>query len=106
MPAALVLAGRASDVGVVRSAGEMAFSSGDLVGGRYRLVEPLASGGMGTVWRALHTELESEVALKLLSPELLTTPAGEKRFRREAQAAARLRSPHIVRVLDYGFFEG
>jgi serine/threonine-protein kinase len=84
----------------------MLVKSGALVSDRYRLEEPLASGGMGTVWRALHIELDSQVALKMLSPELLQTPSGEKRFRREAQAAAKLRSSHIVKVIDYGVFEG
>lgn len=78
---------------------------GAVVSGRYRLEEPLASGGMGTVWRAFHMELEIEVAVKLLSAELLRTPTGEKRFRREAQAAAKLKSPNIVQVIDYGVFE-
>src|SRR5262245_30362869 len=80
--------------------------SGDVIGGRYRLVEPLASGGMGTVWRAEHTELHAEVAVKLMLRESASTPSGEKRFRREAQAAARLRSPHVVQVHDFGMFEG
>jgi eukaryotic-like serine/threonine-protein kinase len=83
----------------------MQAKSGALVSGRYRLEEPLASGGMGTVWRAFHMELEIEVAVKLLSTELLRTPTGEKRFRREAQAAAKLKSPNIVQVIDYGVFE-
>lgn len=80
--------------------------SGDLVGGRYRLVARLASGGMGTVWRAHHTELEVDVALKLMSSGDSASGDLERRFRREAQAAARLRSPHIVQVLDFGTFEG
>lgn len=83
----------------------MQAKSGAMVSGRYRLEEPLASGGMGTVWRAMHLELEVEVAVKLLSAELLRTPTGEKRFRREAQAAAKLKSPNIVQVIDYGVFE-
>jgi len=81
-------------------------AAGTVVGGRYRLEEPLASGGMGTVWRARHVELETDVAVKLMSRELLASANGEKRFRREAQAAARLKSPHIVQVFDYGVFEG
>ncbi|MFO0571609.1 MAG: protein kinase [Polyangiaceae bacterium] len=79
---------------------------GDVMGGRYRLEERLASGGMGSVWRARHLELESDVAVKFMSPELVGDPSGEKRFRREALLAARLRSPHIVQVFDYGTVEG
>jgi len=85
---------------------EQMLRGGDVIGGRYRLVTPLASGGMGTVWRAEHTELHAEVALKLMLPESASTPSGEARFRREAQAAARLRSPHVVRVHDFGIFDG
>ena len=79
---------------------------GAIVGDRYRLEEVLASGGMGSVWRARHVELDTLVAVKLMSAELLSSEHGEKRFRREAQAAARLKSPHIVKVFDFGTFEG
>jgi serine/threonine-protein kinase len=81
-------------------------AGGELIGGRYRLVAPLATGGMGTVWRAHHVELDVDVALKLMSRESASDALGEQRFRREAQAAARLRSPHIVQVLDFGMWEG
>lgn len=79
---------------------------GAIVGGRYRLEELLGSGGMGSVWRARHIELDTSVAVKLMSPELLSSEHSEKRFRREAQAAARLKSPHIVKVFDFGTFDG
>lgn len=78
--------------------------AGELVGQRYRLTEPLAAGGMGMVWRGRHTELDIDVAIKLMSSEL-DAPSALKRFKREAQAAARLRSPHIVQVLDYGIHD-
>ena len=77
---------------------------GDLVGDRYRVIEEIASGGMGTVWRAHHEELDVDVAIKLVSADA-ATPSSLKRFKREAQAAARLRSPHIVQVIDFGVFE-
>jgi len=80
--------------------------TGDVVGGRYRLIEPLASGGMGAVWRAMHTELSVEVALKVMLSEVASTPSGEARFRREAQAAAKLRSPNVVQVTDFGVADG
>ena len=77
---------------------------GVTVGDRYVVIEQIAEGGMGTLWRAHHVELDVDVALKAISlstasPEALT------RFKREAQAAARLRSPNIVQVLDYGVHE-
>lgn len=73
-----------------------------MVGGKYRLVRRLARGGMGSVWLAKHQSLDSEVAVKLMSPSLTETPTALSRFEREAKASAQLRSPHIVRVQDYG----
>ncbi len=78
---------------------------GDRVSERYEVIEQLAVGGMGTLWRARHLELEVDVALKVISGGS-PTPGSLKRFKREAQAAARLRSPNIVQVLDFGVFEG
>ncbi len=75
------------------------------MGGRYELIEEIAAGGMGTLWRAHHVELDVDVALKVVSTQG-ATPASFKRFKREAQAAAKLRSPNIVQVLDYGEFDG
>ena len=79
-------------------------SSGDVVHERYRLVEQLGRGGMGTVWRAHHIELDVDVAIKLLSQDV--DPSGLRRFKREARAAAKLRSPHIVHATDFGLSEG
>ncbi|BAU48657.1 serine/threonine protein kinase [Sulfurifustis variabilis] len=62
---------------------------------RYLIVEQLGGGGMGMVYRALDTELSRDVALKLL-PRRQCPPEQLTRFRAEAQAQARLRSPHIV----------
>jgi len=61
---------------------------------------------MGSVWRAEHLLLRSQVAIKLISPELATSREGLSRFLREAQAAASLRSSHVVQILDYGVDEG
>ncbi|WP_419992591.1 protein kinase domain-containing protein [Streptomyces boninensis] len=74
--------------------------------GRYRLLERIGSGGMGTVWRAKDERLARYVAVKLLRPAPDASPAGEpeavERFRREARAAAALNSPYIVPVHDLG----
>lgn len=75
--------------------------AGDRVGNRYELIEPIGGGGMGTLWRAHHLELDVDVALKVLLVDR-ATPDLLKRFKREAQASARLRSPNIVHVHDYG----
>ena len=78
---------------------------GDRVSERYEVLEQLAIGGMGTLWRARHVELEVDVVLKVIASDA-ASPVLLKRFKREAQAAARLRSPNIVQVQDYGVFEG
>jgi serine/threonine protein kinase len=76
--------------------------------GAYRLVEKLGQGGMGEVWRAEHRLLARSAAIKLIKAAALGGGEGSqsievvKRFEREAQATARLRSPHTIAVYDYG----
>jgi len=76
--------------------------------GSYRLEEPLGKGGMGEVFRATHQMLARPAAVKLIRPELLgsSSPAAARviieRFRREAKAAASLRSPHTISLYDFG----
>jgi serine/threonine-protein kinase len=57
---------------------------------------------MGDVYRAIHTKLESPVALKIVKPALLAHPAMIHRFEREARAASKLRHPNVVTVTDFG----
>ena len=79
--------------------------------GSYRLGELLGRGGMGEVYKATHTMLAREAAIKLIRPEALGAGNGEaaqlalRRFAREAEAAANLRSPHTVEVYDFGVTE-
>jgi tRNA A-37 threonylcarbamoyl transferase component Bud32 len=73
-----------------------------VLGGRYRLLERIATGGMGSVWSADDTVLHRRVAVKLLSESLGTDPQFVERFRREARAAAGLSHPNISGVFDYG----
>jgi len=75
---------------------------GEVLAGRYRLVEPLGEGGMGTVWRAEHIELGSEVAVKLIAEGIATSETALGRFKREAKAAAALSCPNVVQIFDYG----
>src|ERR671921_256256 len=72
------------------------------VAGRYRLDERLGAGGMSTVFLALDTVLERQVAVKLLAEHLAEDEAFVARFRREALAAARLQHPNVVQVFDSG----
>lgn len=76
--------------------------SGDTVGGRYELEHHLASGGMGSVWRARHLVSGRHLALKLLYAHVVDSQGGAQRFRREASAAAAIGHPGIVEVLDAG----
>jgi serine/threonine-protein kinase len=79
--------------------------------GSYRLGELLGRGGMGEVYRATHRMLARPAAVKLIRPEVLASTDGTlaqsaaARFRREAEAAARLRSPHTVELYDFGVTE-
>ncbi len=73
-------------------------SPGDVIDGRFELVERLGSGGMGTVWRARDTVLQREVALKAVRPDAEATDAVRERVLREARALARLSHPHVVTV--------
>src|SRR6185295_9282488 len=75
---------------------------GSVIAGRYRLGAQLGQGGMGSVWRAEHLTLRSPVAVKLIDPEIAGKRDTLERFQVEAQAAASLRSPHVVQILDYG----
>lgn len=75
--------------------------------GSYQLGDLLGRGGMGEVYRATHRMLARPAAIKLIRPEMLRSdPTGQQmaitRFRREAEAAASLRSPHSVELYDFG----
>lgn len=74
--------------------------------GRYTVIEPLGSGGMGTVYRARDEKLEREVAIKILSPGVLSDDEARKRFRREALALAKLTHTHIAAIYDVGEHDG
>jgi len=74
---------------------------GTVLGGRYRLAEPVGSGGMAIVWRAVDTVLRRAVAVKMLAPHA-RDPESLALIRREARAAAALSHPNVAQVHDYG----
>jgi serine/threonine-protein kinase len=76
--------------------------AGDVLEGKYRLASLLGRGGMGSVWRADDLTGGAPVAVKLMHPGVAASAGGRERFEREAAAAARLCSPHVIRVLGLG----
>jgi serine/threonine-protein kinase len=70
--------------------------------GKYRLLDQLGEGGMGTVYRAEHVVLGSPAAVKILLPQFTQDPVVLDRFFQEARAASAIRHPGIVQVFDYG----
>ncbi|WP_437590998.1 serine/threonine-protein kinase [Sorangium sp. So ce1000] len=75
---------------------------GQRIAGKYRLARLLGRGGMGSVWLAEHLSLHTPVAIKLIDVEAAKNATARARFDREAQIAARIRSAHVVKVLDHG----
>ena len=81
----------------------MTILSGDeVIDGKYRIVRLIGEGGMGAVYEGLHTLIHRRVAIKVLHASVVEKAEAAMRFEREAQAAGRIGSPHIVEVLDLG----
>ena len=74
----------------------------ELLNGRFRIVRFVGRGGMGEVYEARDEELGSQVALKILRPELHDDPQFLQRFRREVRLARKVTHPHVCRVFDLG----
>jgi eukaryotic-like serine/threonine-protein kinase len=75
---------------------------GQVIAGRFCLTRLLGKGGMGSVWVARHLTLNVDVALKFIDAAVARRGDVLSRFAQEAQAAAQVKSPHVVQVLDYG----
>jgi serine/threonine-protein kinase len=73
-----------------------------VIAGKYEMLDMLGQGGMGTVYRVRHVELDEIRALKVLPDHLAEDEERVGRFRREAQKMARFRHENIVRVYDFG----
>jgi len=84
---------------------ESPVAPGDVLAGKYRVDRVLGAGGMGLVVAATHLTIHQRVALKFLRPDAARMPETKERFLREAQAAARLKSEHVAKVLDVGTLE-
>src|SRR3954470_16208154 len=74
--------------------------AGDTLDGKYALLRVLGQGGMGVVYEAEHLRLKQKCAIKMLSPQMLAMREIVERFEREARASAKLKSPHVTRVMD------
>ena len=74
--------------------------------GHYRILEKVAAGGMGVVYRARDEQLERDVAVKVLPSGTLSDDTARRHFRNEATALAKLNHPHIETVYDFGTQDG
>ena len=74
--------------------------------GPYEILAPLGAGGMGEVYRARHSRLDRDVAIKVLSDRLAADAQALSRFEREAKAVAALSHPNILAIHDFGEDQG
>ncbi|MCP4674504.1 MAG: protein kinase [Deltaproteobacteria bacterium] len=78
------------------------FRPGEIIDGRFKIIEKIGRGGMAAVYRALQTSIHRPVALKILNPRFKRDKVLEARFRNEAALASRLNHPNTVTVFDFG----
>lgn len=83
----------------------MTLSQGDRLG-RYEIVGPIGAGGMGEVWRARDTELDRQVAVKILPESFASDETRLERFHREAKALAAFSHPNLLDIYDVGATDG
>jgi tetratricopeptide (TPR) repeat protein len=80
--------------------------SGDVLGGRYEILQMLGEGGMGAVYKAMDRELDRPVALKLIRPELAANPSILARFKQELLLAHQVTHKNVIRIYDLGDADG
>ena len=90
----------------LRGPSRRAAQSSDLRIGSYRIIQPLGTGGMSSVYRAVHVETGHEVALKVLTRTLARNSTLLQRFLREARSAETLEHANIVTIYDRGIDQG
>jgi CheY-like chemotaxis protein len=102
-----------ADIGIARTSQEMpanldggALQTGASFGGRYQILGSIGRGGLGAVYRAHDRELDEEVAIKTLRPELVADPTVVERFKTEIRLARRISHPNVVRTHDFGEWGG
>jgi tetratricopeptide (TPR) repeat protein/predicted Ser/Thr protein kinase len=82
------------------------FAPGTVLGDRYEILALLGQGGMGAVYKARDTELDRQVALKIIRPELTTNPEILKRFKQELILARQVTHRNVIRIFDLGQADG
>src|SRR5262249_50083596 len=95
-PAALSLL----DAEAKRDKAHESLQIGQVIRGKYRIDEVIGRGGMGVVLRARHLVLEEPVVIKVLRPSLMSKDGMVNRFTREARATSKIKSNHVVRIMD------
>ncbi|MBN2362479.1 MAG: SUMF1/EgtB/PvdO family nonheme iron enzyme [Deltaproteobacteria bacterium] len=82
--------------------GAAMLSTGDVLAGRYRVIDPIGAGGVGAVYRAHDQDIDVDVALKAIAPKLLQTAEEQKNFSQKIRLARKLHHANIVRIYDDG----
>src|SRR5258707_3423127 len=88
------------------TAGSSELSAGTLLAGRYEILQLLGQGGMGAVYKARDKDLDRQVALKLIRPELARNPEILQRFKQELILARQITHKNVIRIFDLGQSDG
>src|SRR5512133_2243224 len=90
---------------MVQSSTAFPIAPGEILADKSRVERILGLGGMGVVVAARHIELDEQVAIKFLLPQTLNNVDAANRFAKEARAAVKIKSQHVVRTFDVGRLE-